>query len=226
MRARAVSEFPAWRSFFHATRSHALRDVLAEVLSRSAALVLLIVLSPVLLAVALAVWWVDGGAVLYGHYRVGRHGKLFPCLKFRTMALDAEQRLTHLLANDAQARTEWSQQRKLSRDPRVTRLGNLLRRSSLDELPQLINVVRGDMVLVGPRPITYDELHLYGPVRWHYLSVLPGITGLWQVSGRNHLTYEERVQMDRDYVESRSLGLDLKILLRTVGVVIRADGVY
>jgi len=132
--------------------------------------------------------------------------------------------LADLLRDDPQARAEWARDQKLTDDPRITPIGHFLRRSSLDELPQLLNVLRGEMSLVGPRPITVAELTRYGSVRWDYLSVPPGLTGLWQVSGRNNTTYEERVAFDREYVHRRSPWLDLKILLKTVKVVVARDG--
>lgn len=207
-------------------RGRSLPEWALEILARVVALLMLIALAPVLLAVAFAIWVTDGSPVLFGHYRVGRHGKLFRCWKFRTMARDADARLEALLRSDPAARVEWDTLRKLSSDPRVTPLGSFLRKSSLDELPQLFNVLCGEMVFVGPRPITCEELQKYGDERWYYLSVIPGITGLWQVSGRNQLSYAERIQMDRKYVESRSLISDLQILSRTVAVVLRRDGVY
>jgi lipopolysaccharide/colanic/teichoic acid biosynthesis glycosyltransferase len=162
--------------------------------------------------------------VLFAHYRVGRDGKLFRCMKFRSMLRDSEQVLAQLLRDDPQARAEWARDQKLADDPRITSVGQFLRRSSLDELPQLLNVLRGEMSLVGPRPITVSELTRYGSVRWHYLSVRPGITGLWQVSGRNNTSYEERVALDRHYVEQRSWIGDIGILLRTVRVVVLREG--
>jgi len=191
--------------------------------SRAMALVLLIALGPLMLALA---WLVrrDGGPATFSHYRVGCGGRLFKCIKFRTMRVDAEQVLGELLASNPALRAEWQRTQKLAEDPRVTPFGRWLRRSSLDELPQLLNVLRGEMALVGPRPITLAELRRYGPARWQYLSVLPGITGLWQVSGRNTTTYEERVALDEHYVATRSAWLDLRILLRTVVVVITRHG--
>jgi exopolysaccharide production protein ExoY len=206
------------------SEQHVLRDAVIQWLTRVVAALALMMLAPLLLLVAALVWFVDGGPVLFGHYRVGRNGKLFRCWKFRTMARDADERLEQLLASDPSARMQWEQQRKLAADPRVTPLGNFLRRSSIDELPQLLNVMRGEMVFVGPRPITYEELHRYGRERWYYLAVVPGITGLWQVSGRNELTYEERIALDRRYVESRTLMWDLRILLRTIVVVLGHKG--
>ena len=188
------------------------------------ALLLLLVLSPLMLLVAWLTWRRDGVPVFFAHYRVGRDGRLFRCLKFRTMFREAEQMLANLLHDDPVALAEWNKDQKLRNDPRVTPVGHFLRRTSLDELPQLFNVLRGEMSLVGPRPITVAELTRYGRVRWHYLSVRPGMTGLWQVSGRNNTSYDERVALDRRYVEQRSLWLDVCILVRTVGVVVARDG--
>ena len=188
------------------------------------ALLLLLLLSPLMATVAWLIWRHDGAPVLFAHYRVGCNGKLFRCFKFRTMCRNSEQLLADLLRDDAHARAEWQRDQKLSHDPRITPVGHSLRRASLDELPQLINVLRGEMSLVGPRPITVGELTRYGRVRWHYLCVRPGITGLWQVSGRNNTTYEERIALDHRYVEQRSPWLDFRILLKTVGVVVAREG--
>lgn len=188
-----------------------------------AALGLLAVLAPLIACVA----WVirrDGGAATYGHYRVGNGGRLFKCLKFRTMRPDADSVLTELLERDSALRAEWHRHHKLSNDPRVTRVGRWLRRTSLDELPQLLNVLRGEMALVGPRPITLEELRRYGPARWQYLSVLPGMTGLWQVSGRNGTGYARRIELDEHYVRNRSAWLDAKILARTAVVIMTGEG--
>ena len=193
-------------------------------LNQAVALLLLFALSPLLLSIAFLIWRRDGTPILYGHYRVGRGGKLFRCLKYRTMLRNSEQVLTELLRDDPKSRAEWEADQKLLNDPRITPVGRFLRNTSLDELPQLLNVVRGEMLLVGPRPVTAAELTRYGKLRWHYLSVRPGITGLWQVSGRNNTTYEERVALDARYVESRTLPSDLGILLRTILVVILKDG--
>lgn len=189
-----------------------------------AALLILLLISPLLLVIAWFIWRVDGAPIVFGHYRVGRDGKLFRCLKFRTMVRDSEDVLARLLRDDADARAQWQSERKLRDDPRVTPIGRFLRKTSLDELPQLVNVVRGEMNLVGPRPIVVQELRLYGAYKHHYLSVKPGLTGLWQVSGRSDTTYEERVQLDRRYVEKRTAWLDFQILLRTALVVLRGDG--
>lgn len=201
-----------------------LPDWLEDALNRSVAFVLLLVLSPAMLAIAVAIWRVDGAPVMFGHYRVGRNGRIFKCLKFRTMLRNSEEALAELLRNDPAAREEWERDFKLTHDPRITGIGRFLRSTSLDELPQLINVIRGEMAVVGPRPITVQELTRYGRVRWHYLAVRPGMTGLWQVSGRNRVTYDERVDLDRSYVEERTLMLDVAILLRTVKAVAGRDG--
>jgi lipopolysaccharide/colanic/teichoic acid biosynthesis glycosyltransferase len=140
------------------------------------------------------------------------------------MVRDAQPVLERLLRESPAAREQWEREQKLDDDPRVTPIGQLLRRTSLDELPQLFNVLRGDMALVGPRPITVPELERYGATRWHYLNVLPGMTGLWQVSGRNDVSYDQRVLLDRSYVEQHGLLADVAILFRTVKVVVARDG--
>jgi len=211
LRDRARTD-PLWEHRLHA------------LLQQCVAALLLLLLAPLMLWVAFMTWRHDGAPVLFGHYRVGRNGRLFRCLKFRTMYRESEQMLAELLARDPVARGQWERDQKLVDDPRVTPIGRFLRRTSLDELPQLINVLRGEMRLVGPRPVTVGELTRYGRVRWQYLSVTPGITGLWQVSGRNNTSYDERVALDARYVAQRSLALDLRILLRTVAVVLRREG--
>ena len=188
------------------------------------AALLILLVGPILLAIAAVILHVDGLPVLFRHYRVGRNGRLFQCLKFRTMYRDSATMLDTLLRDDPAAKAEWDRDQKLTNDPRITPIGQVLRRTSLDELPQLFNVLRGDMALVGPRPVTVEELERYGMTRWHYLGVSPGITGLWQVSGRNSLSYDERVALDRRYIERRSAGMSLGILMRTIDVVIRGHG--
>ncbi len=192
--------------------------------NQAVAAVLLLLLSPVMLAIAAMIWRKDGAPVLFGHYRVGQHGKLFRCLKFRSMYRESARMLDEILRTNPAARAEWERDQKLTDDPRITPIGHFLRRTSLDELPQLFNVLAGEMSLVGPRPITVPELTRYGRVRWHYLSVRPGMTGLWQVSGRNNTTYEERVALDESYIDERSLWTDLTILVKTVKVVVARDG--
>ena len=174
--------------------------------------------------VASAVAVQDGGPVIFAHRRIGRNGKPFLCYKFRSMRVDAEARLAEVLAADPEAREEWARDHKLRRDPRVTPLGDFLRRSSLDELPQFFNVLRGDMSLVGPRPIVEAERIKYGRRFQHYCAVRPGITGLWQISGRNDVSYRTRVALDTCYAQRKSLGLDLYILVMTLPSVLRARG--
>lgn len=189
-----------------------------------AALLLLLALSPVFAGVALFIWKKDGAPIFFGHYRVGFKGRVFRCLKFRTMYRDSADMLANLLATSPEARAEWARDQKLANDPRITPIGHFLRKTSLDELPQLFNVLRGEMNLVGPRPIVVEELTRYGRVRWDYLAVKPGITGLWQVSGRNLVSYEQRVALDRQYVERRNFWFDVAILFRTVKVLITREG--
>jgi undecaprenyl-phosphate galactose phosphotransferase len=185
--------------------------------------VVLVFLSPLLLAIAAYVK-IDGGPALYGQTRIGRGGRHFRCWKFRTMVVDAEQQLKYLLASDAAAAAEWAATQKLTSDPRVTGVGSLLRRTSLDELPQLLNVLHGDMSLVGPRPIVDAEAVRYADDIATYCTVRPGVTGLWQVSGRSETTYARRVQLDVSYVNNWSLLRDLSILLRTIPAVLLRRG--
>jgi Undecaprenyl-phosphate galactose phosphotransferase WbaP len=189
------------------------------------ALVLLICFSPLFLIVSLCIAR-SGGEVFFGHRRVGRNGKPFYCYKFRTMIPNAEAVLKELLASDPSLREEWAQGEKLKNDPRVTKIGQFLRRTSLDELPQLYNVLRGEMSLVGPRPVTQPEMQRYGRAAKWYLAVRPGLTGLWQVSGRNDISYRRRVALDTYYVKAQSLPLDIQILFATIRVVIRGTGTY
>lgn len=192
----------------------------------SIAVAALVFFLPLMILVALAIWCQDRGPIFFAHKRIGRGGSKFPCLKFRSMAVDAQERLQDLLARDPAAREEWERDHKLRNDPRVTRLGAFLRKTSLDELPQLINVIRGEMDVVGPRPIVDDEVAKYGARFKHYCSVNPGITGLWQVSGRNDTSYRSRVAMDCVYARSKSIGLDLKVMAATVPAVLMRKGSY
>lgn len=205
-------------------RPAAAGETLYGACQRTAAMLLLLLCAPLMLFVAWRIRREDGGPVLFAHWRVGRHGRLFRCFKFRTMVQRADEVLGELLLRDPEARAEWQRDRKLRQDPRVLKVGRLLRTTSLDELPQLLNVLRGEMNLVGPRPVTVQEIPRYGEHKRHYFAVKPGITGLWQVSGRNNLSYEQRVALDARYVEQRSPWLDLKILLRTAVVLVTRDG--
>jgi exopolysaccharide production protein ExoY len=177
-------------------------------------------LAPAFFTIALLIKLTDRGPVLYRHTRVGRQGERFECLKFRTMATDAEDRLARILLDDPYAAEEWQETQKLRDDPRITMIGTFLRKSSLDELPQLWNVIRGDMSIVGPRPITRAELNRYGKERRYYLLVRPGITGLWQVSGRSSTGYEKRIRYDREYLEEWSWLGEFWILLMTIPAVL------
>ncbi|MQB32778.1 sugar transferase [Rhizobium rhizogenes] len=188
-----------------------------------ASLVLLLVTAPLFAVIGLLVA-LDGGPIIYRHVRVGKDITPFDCLKFRTMMLDADGCLQEYLSYHPQAKAEWVRDQKLLFDPRITPTGKFLRATSLDELPQLINVLRGDMSLVGPRPVTSAELSHYNRHVSEYASVLPGITGLWQVSGRNDLSYERRVELDCEYVLQHTLFMDFKILMRTVGVLLSRKG--
>jgi len=197
--------------------------IIKRVIDIIGSLALLVLFSPLFLIVALMVS-LDGGPVFYRHKRIGRDGKPFGCLKFRTMILGAEACLNEYLSYHPEQRREWEQDQKLAFDPRVTAIGNVLRRLSLDELPQLVNVLVGEMSLVGPRPVTEGELKHYGAAASAYLAVRPGLTGPWQVSGRNDVSYATRVAMDEAYVRNFSLWNDIVILLRTPGVVLSKKG--
>jgi Undecaprenyl-phosphate galactose phosphotransferase WbaP len=166
------------------------------------------------------------GPVFYRQTRIGRYGRKFQVYKFRTMVQNADQILKNYLDNSPELKAQWLATHKLKQDPRVTRLGTILRKSSLDELPQLWNIIIGDMSLIGPRPIVDEEVEKYGKCFGLYIQVRPGLTGLWQVSGRNDTTYEHRVELDAYYVRNRSLKLDLQILWKTVFVVLRKEGAY
>jgi exopolysaccharide production protein ExoY len=176
------------------------------------------------LLIALVVHFADRGPALFGQTRIGRGGQPFRCFKFRSMVVDADAHLDALLASDQDACAEWRDKHKLCRDPRTTQIGALLRRLSLDELPQLVNVIRGDMSLVGPRPIVPAEIARYGSCFREYCVVRPGLSGLWQISGRNDISYQQRVALDVFYVERRSLYLYFRILALTFPAVLRARG--
>lgn len=179
-------------------------------------LVALVVLFPLLVAIWLLVRLFDGGPAIVRHQRMGYGAQEFECLKFRTMVLNSDQVLCEYLKNNSKAAEEWATKQKLAKDPRVTRLGWFLRQTSLDELPQLWNVLRGEMSLVGPRPVTFGEIKRYGAAAFDYYRARPGISGLWQVSGRSKLPYETRVELDKAYVRTWSIWKDLRILGKTL----------
>lgn len=185
-----------------------------------------ILISPILLILAVIVGIDNKGRIIFAHRRVGRKGKTFPCYKFQTMVPDAQERLEEYLRENPEARKEWEASFKLTNDPRVTKLGAFLRKTSLDELPQLWNVLMGDMSLVGPRPIVVKEVKFYGENIEEYYMVPPGITGMWQVNGRSDTTYEERVAMDTWYVRNWSVWIDLVYLFKTVKAVFTGKGAY
>ncbi len=200
-----------------------LSRVLKTWLDLVGAATLILVLSPLLLAIAFMVK-LDGGPVFYLHPRVGAGGCRFFCLKFRSMQQHSAGMLEHVLRTDAVAAIEWAATQKLRHDPRITRIGGFLRQTSLDELPQLFNVLRLEMSLVGPRPIVDNEIEHYGDHIAHYYASRPGLTGLWQVSGRSSTTYRQRVQLDTHYVENWTLWLDVMILAKTVPAVLKRTG--
>lgn len=185
-----------------------------------------LILMPVFLVTALLIKMTSPGPVLYGHKRLGMNGKYFKAYKFRSMVIDADKRLNALLETDPSAKAEWDAQRKIKNDPRVTKLGKFLRRTSLDEFPQLINIIKGEMSLIGPRPIVDDEVEKYGEDFGRIFSVRPGLSGLWQVSGRSDKDYSDRVFFDTYYLQSWSVWLDLWVIYRTFGAVIKGKGAY
>lgn len=206
-------------------RSWSARAALKRGFDIFGAIVLGLVFAPLMLVIVLLLRN-EGSPTIYRHRRVGRDGRTFECLKFRSMIPDAERRLWELLEKHPELKAEWLQDHKLRSDPRITGLGRFLRRTSLDELPQIWNVLRGEMSLVGPRPVVREELLRYGRSLPVYLSAKPGITGLWQVTGRNDTDYRRRVALDVYYVRKQNLLLDLYILLKTTRVVLGGGGAY
>lgn len=186
----------------------------------------LFIFLPLFAFVAILVRLSSPGPVIFRHMRVGQGGRLFACLKFRSMVPDSDKVLKVLLDSNPAARMEWERTQKLANDPRIMGVGKFLRLSSLDELPQLINVIRGDMSLVGPRPIVPAEVKRYGDKLGLYLQARPGITGVWQVSGRNDCGYDQRIEMDANYVRNWHFHDDLVILLRTLSAVLARKGSY
>lgn len=185
-----------------------------------------ILILPIVGIIAILIYLDSPGPIVFGHKRVGKNGKEFPCYKFRSMIPNAQEYLVEYLKNNPEAREEWNRDFKLKDDPRVTKVGKFLRKTSLDELPQLWNVLKGDMSLVGPRPIVRAEVEKYGDYIYDFYLVPPGITGVWQVSGRSDTTYEERVLMDSWYVHNWSVWIDIVYLVKTVLAVIKGKGAY
>jgi len=184
----------------------------------------LIVFSPILLLIALLIKIEDPkGKVVFGHKRLGESGGEFSCLKFRSMFSNAEE----MKANFTEAqKKEFEETYKLKDDPRITKVGRFIRRTSLDELPQFVNILRGEMSIVGPRPIVKEELKYYKGYEEYYFACRPGLTGLWQTSGRSNTSYEERVAFDIEYAQSRRTGLDIKIIFATIAIVLKREGSY
>lgn len=209
----------------NAEGTRALSSLIKDVVDRIGAVIALILFSPIFLIVMPMIMR-DGGSAFYGHTRIGKNGRAFKCWKFRSMVMNGDDVLKKHLAENEEARKEWEADFKLRNDPRITKIGHFLRKTSLDELPQFWNVLIGEMSLVGPRPVVADEQKYYGDNFKVYLSVKPGVTGLWQVSGRNNTTYEERVALDVEYVQNRSTFGDIAIMFRTIHVVITGHGAY
>ncbi|MDB5662239.1 MAG: hypothetical protein JWN59_577 [Sphingomonas bacterium] len=217
--AYPITQAPVARIAFGEAAAIRIMDILIA----SAALLFF---APLFALIALLILSTSPGKIVFGQRRIGHGGRIFTCFKFRSMVIDAEKRLHDLLIADPEAQREWLRDHKLKRDPRITPIGGFLRRSSLDELPQFFNVLRGDMSLVGPRPIVVGEIARYGRYLHCYTSVKPGITGLWQVSGRSNTSYRRRVAMDVAYARAKCLRLDMSILIRTVPAVLGARGSY
>ncbi|HGO5856170.1 TPA: undecaprenyl-phosphate galactose phosphotransferase WbaP [Mannheimia haemolytica] len=209
--------------------NHNLAKRTSRFIKRTADIILsflgLVLLSPLFVYLILKIRQ-DGGKAIYGHQRIGQNGRQFSCLKFRTMVINSEETLKDLLDTDPLAKEEWERDFKLKNDPRITPIGHFLRCTSLDELPQLCNVLKGEMSLVGPRPIVAEELSRYDEDVDYYFMAKPGMTGLWQVSGRNDVDYQKRVYFDSWYVKNWSLWNDLVILCKTISVVIKRSGAY
>lgn len=184
--------------------------------------------APIYFFIALFIFITSPGKVIYSHERIGRGGKPFRCYKFRSMYVDADKRLKEILATNPQLRAEWERSYKLKKDPRITRFGTFLRKTSLDEIPQFWNVLKGDLSVVGPRPVIKDEITKYYHVKaYKILSIRPGLTGIWQVSGRSDIqTYEKRIFMDEYYVDNHSFKLDMKLIAKTIPAMLFSKGAY
>lgn len=183
----------------------------------------IILLSPIFLMIAILIKLDSKGKVFYKHKRIGKNGEFIYLYKFRSMYSDSKERLEELL-KDPKIKKEWEENYKLNNDPRITKIGNILRKTSLDELPQLLNILNGDMSIVGPRPIVEDELEKYGLYKKKFLSVIPGLTGWWACNGRSCTSYDDRMKLELYYIDNRSIILDLKVIFKTFISVIKRDG--
>ncbi|WP_231728160.1 sugar transferase [Sphingopyxis sp. H050] len=201
-------------------------EAIIRVFDFVSSLAAIILFLPLLVCLYAVIKLTDPGPVLFVQQRIGKGGENFPCMKFRSMAVDAEARLAALLASDENAAREWAADQKLRNDPRITAIGGFLRKTSLDELPQLFNILMGQMSVVGPRPIVAAEMPRYGRSFEHYCAVRPGLTGLWQISGRNDTSYDERVALDVRYVRTRNLHSNIQICARTIPAILGARGCY
>ncbi|MGV1760057.1 sugar transferase [Rhizobium sp. A22-96] len=201
-------------------------QAIKRLIDATLAVIALVVLAPMILMVVAILLVTQGRPIFHSHRRIGRHGVLFSCFKFRTMVVNSEEVLARHLDTNPALRAEWNATRKLKDDPRVTPFGQLLRKNSVDEIPQLLNVIRGEMSLVGPRPIVTSEAELYGVHFVDYMRVRPGLTGLWQVSGRSDTSYDTRVELDTRYVTEQSLVGDIVIMAKTIPAVLTSRGSY
>lgn len=213
----------------HTPKTHPLYPFLKRLFDLFFSLTFILVFSPLYLLLALLIKWNSRGPILYVGKRLGKGGKYISIFKFRTMYIDAEKRLKKMLDNNPKMKEEWEIYQKLQEDPRCTRIGKFLRRTSLDEFPQFFNVLLGDLSVVGPRPHYIEELEekTHSPLKKYahlVLAVKPGITGLWQISGRSHLSYEDRVELDSLYFKKQSFFYDLKVVLKTIPLVLISRG--
>lgn len=212
---------------FHLPPDAKVNSFYSKVGKRFFDLILAAAMLPVLFPIIFTLWALtrmDGGRGFFAHRRIGQNGKVFRCWKIRTMVMDSEKRLRDYLVANPDADREWRESHKLTNDPRVTPIGKFIRATSLDELPQIWNILRGDMSFVGPRPVVRMEMHKYGDHRSSYQAMRPGLTGLWQVSGRNDVSYQERIDLDIDYICRISLRVDALIILKTVSAVLNRTG--
>lgn len=203
------------------TQSKRFYKILKRVIDIILSFIGLIILSPVFLIVAIAIKFDSKGPVFFAHSRLGKDGKMIKIYKFRTMCEHAEDMIKDFTEEQ---KKEFKQNYKLSNDPRITKVGKILRKTSIDEIPQMINILKGDLSIVGPRPIIEEEIEKYGPNRTKFLSVKPGLTGYWQANGRSNTTYEDRIKMELYYVDNMSFWLDIKIFFKTILVVLKKDG--